>query len=628
MKKKKKKILFYGLEEDREAFFSAAQHLGLIDFIDLTGFKQQELPTDLQHHIQAIKILRHQPQKEQSVAKEVREVVDQIIHLKQTIDILEEEKRLLRLDIGRVRVFGDFHLIDLKYLEKHTGKVFQFFHAKKNILKKGKIPDDLIYVGTDHGLLYFVAFNDKPKQYDRFVEMKIEQPLGQLLKRQQEVNHEIRNAENQLRELATYEDFLRSDLIHQLNHNNLNMARTYARHTMEGSLFTVQGWIPVNHKVAIKKLAKQHHIVMEEIAVEEKDRPPTYLENKGASRIGEDLIDIYDTPATTDRDPSLWVLLSFTLFFAMIIGDAGYGSAFLGLALFLRFKFPKLKGMKKRILNLFTLLCASCIIWGVMTCSFFGYTVGYDHPLRNVSAIQWLAKQKANYHIQEQDKTFTEWTKQYPSVQTAKNGAEILQSEHALLSSTSNSILLELSLLFGSIHVILSLLRYVDRNYAAIGWILFIIGGYLYIPDYLGVPSLVNILGGIDLETTARYGKELLGLGLGVATLFAVRENHLLGLADVLSNVIQIFSDILSYLRLYALGLSGAILANTVNEAVAVSGVVFGVFLFVIGHVVNMALGIMSGVIHGLRLNFLEWYHYSFEGGGKKFKPLHLIHPE
>ena len=88
--------------------------------------------------------------------------------------------------------------------------------------------------------------------------------------------------------------------------------------------------------------------------------------------------------------------------------------------------------------------------------------------------------------------------------------------------------------------------------------------------------------------------------------------------------MIPVFADVLSYLRLYALGLSGAILANTVNELADLLPFELAVLFLLIGHATTMLLGVQGGVIHGLRLNFLEWYHYSFEGGGKEFRPLEL----
>ena len=96
-----------------------------------------------------------------------------------------------------------------------------------------------------------------------------------------------------------------------------------------------------------------------------------------------------------------------------------------------------------------------------------------------------------------------------------------------------------------------------------------------------------------------------------------------------IAKVIELFADILSYLRLYALGLAGMILASTFNDMglglMESFGVIVGSIVIVVGHMINIVVGIMGGTIHGLRLNFIEWYHHCFEGGGKLFQPLKLL---
>jgi V/A-type H+-transporting ATPase subunit I len=92
--------------------------------------------------------------------------------------------------------------------------------------------------------------------------------------------------------------------------------------------------------------------------------------------------------------------------------------------------------------------------------------------------------------------------------------------------------------------------------------------------------------------------------------------------------MIQVFADVLSYLRLYALALAGMIMATTFNDMGMTVGLLGGFIVILAGHAVNILLGIMAGVIHGLRLNFIEWYHFSFDGGGRLFKPLKLLKSE
>jgi V/A-type H+-transporting ATPase subunit I len=174
------------------------------------------------------------------------------------------------------------------------------------------------------------------------------------------------------------------------------------------------------------------------------------------------------------------------------------------------------------------------------------------------------------------------------------------------------------------IHVILSFLRYIRRTPAGLGWILFLIGGYLYAPAYLNATSFLHFIFGMDKVKSAEAGYQLLLGGIGLAMGIAIIQYKIFGLLEAM-NLIQVFADVLSYLRLYALGLAGGIVSATVNDMAGSVAIVFGLIILVLGHMVNIVLSLMGGVIHGLRLNFIEWYHYSFEGGGKLFEPLKLL---
>jgi V/A-type H+-transporting ATPase subunit I len=331
----------------------------------------------------------------------------------------------------------------------------------------------------------------------------------------------------------------------------------------------------------------------------------------------------------------MWVLFCFALFFAFIIGDAGYGSVYLLIALFLRYKFPDLKGAAKRALNLFTFLCVGCIIWGVLITSFFGMQIGVDNPVRNFSLVQWLAEKKAGYDIEHHDKAHRDWVEQYPELANVKDphvyvsfrpkGA--VDEPTVILNAISDNIMFELALFIGVVHLIISLARYAGRNWHNIGWILFLVGAYLYFPYNLDVPSILNYVGGIDLSAGGAFGLQLMIVGIGAAWILAMIKYGWTGIFEI-TVLIQVFADTLSYLRLYALGLAGVIVASTINEIASRLPLIIGVLLIVVAHFINIILATMSGIIHGLRLNFLEWYHYSFEGGGKPFKPLKLLEKE
>lgn len=629
-----KKYLFIGLKEEKTSFFEAAQKLGLIDFID-TSIGSSNYREETSHIAEALKILRGLPPLEQLEIDRLqgaKKIADQIVSIKQQMDLAEERIRVTNLDISRIDIFGAFQMKDLADIRDRGHRTIQFYCGKKGSRELFADEPQLLYIASDHGLDYFAGVNRSPTAYEGLVEMKIDRSLPELKQDLQEAKKQRETLENRLNEMAAYSHYLRRALYEELNHHELKHAESKAQNPLEGTLFAATGWVPEDRIASLQSLSKDLAVHMEEVALAEGEVAPTYLENENLGRIGEDLVGIYDTPSNTDNDPSLYVLFGFLAFFAIIVGDGGYGSVYLGLALYLRYKYPALKGLKKRLLNLFTMLCVACIGWGLLTSSFFGIMLPPDNPLRKVSLVTFLAEKKVEYHAEKNDRTYQNWVKEYPQLGDAKKGQELLFQgytekdgvrNYGLLASMTDQILLEIALVIGVVHIIIGMLRYLPRNYPNIGWIIFLVGSLLYFPSYLQAPSFINYWWGVPLETGGTIGLQLIAIGIPLAVGLSIFKNGLLGLTEIM-NVIQVFADVLSYLRLYALGLSGAIVSATINDVASMLPFLLAIVLMAIGHLVNMLLGIMGGVIHGLRLNFLEWYHYSFEGGGKKFKPLEI----
>lgn len=634
-----KKYLFVGPEKERALFFAQAQKAGFIHFIDSNPKQSKAVPDAVTSFTRAIKILRGLPVLEQMETEEywkAPQTAEDINSLHDRLEVLAEEKRTLGLEMHRVAVFGDFSIEDIAAIEQQGNRKVQFFCAKAHALDSLESCDHLIPIGAEHGLHYFMAVNPKARQYPNMIEVKIDRPLGELRKRLQEVEKETRLAEHKLKAYAHYNLFLRHALISVLNQHNYEVASKYPQSPMDGRLFAVMGWVPVNKIEQLRALASRLDIYVDEIAIEAHDAIPTYLENEGWSRVGEDLVRIYDLPSHQDKDPSTWVLAFFAVFFAMIVGDAGYGLLYLALALFLRYKFPKPTKAGKRFINLVFLLAGSCIVWGILASSFFSLPIDLNSPLRRVSLITWLADKKAEYVLKSKDSTYEEWLKTYPKIADAKTGHEVIVNaavqkdgftSYPLLAKLSDGILVDFILALGIFHLIISLVRNMRSNWPAIGWVIFLVGAYLYFPKFLHATTMSQYLLGISPERAESAGLHLVYLGLGTAAVLGIVQNRWFGLIEI-TNVIQVCGDVLSYLRLYALGLAGAMVAGTINDLAAPMPFVFAVIVLAFGHALNMVLGIMSGVIHGLRLNFLEWFHYSFQGDGRPFSPLQKIDVE
>lgn len=636
MREDVKKFLFLGPVEEKEQFFQKAQAEGLIHFIDPHLSSHKDIPQDVQQLTAAIKVLRGLPPKEQEenfTGLNADQIIDAILSLHEQNEKLLEELRVLTIEKARIEVFGNFSFEDLAYIEKKGNCKVQFFCARPNRFIDEPMPENLIYIASEHSLDYYMAVNERPVAYEKMIEMKFDHSLGNLKQKEAIALEKHRKVEHELKKYVKYNEFLHHALIEKLNRYHLYNAQTYVQQAMGGILFAVEGWVPANKIHQLKDVIGNLSVYFEEIAIEPTDVIPTYLENHGLSRLGEDLVHIYDTPSATDKDPSMWVLCCFALFFAFIISDAGYGLIYLALALFLRYKYPNVKGAAKRVLNLFTVLCVGCVIWGTLMTSFFGIQIGIDNPLRKLSLVQWLAEKKAAYHLRHNDENIKEWVEKYPELKDVKDVHQFVSFSPdpskgmVILNHLSDNIMFELALFIGVVHLIISLLRYVGRNWHNIGWVAFLIGAYLYFPYYLKTPSFLNFVGGIDLVKGGEIGFELMLAGIGVAWVLSIIRHGWTGIFEIVV-LIQVFADTLSYLRLYALGLAGAIVGSTINEIASGMPLMIGVLLILVSHFINIMLGTMSGIIHGLRLNFLEWYHYSFEGGGKQFQPLKLLKKE
>jgi V/A-type H+-transporting ATPase subunit I len=626
-----KKYLFLGTKEDLNHFFDAAQQKGMIQFIPAitTEIPKSREIDELAH---ALKILKHYPVQEFIYPEgySASEIVSSILHLQEELHQYEELRLEIQTEIFKVQPFGDFSLETLQEIEKNSACRFYFYFAKRSATFDH---EELILVNTDHEFDFYMAFTQKPYDLKELTLVEIKESLSSLKNRLNEVEEGIKKIEANLKNFAPFSDYLRNILLEKTSEYELHVAKNGVASELDDRLFVVHAWVPENKSSDLVHLTFNTSVHFEEIRVEPQDRVPTCMENKGLAKVGEDLVHIYDVPSNEDKDPSLWVLFSFSLFFSMIISDAAYGFIYLLFGLFLFFKNPNAQGALKRVITLINIVASFSILWGVFTCSYFSIPIKPDSVLYKISGVNYLVRQKASYHIQQKDEDYQEFVKEFPAIKDKKDPKEFIFSavknvdghmSYPIQEGFADSIMIELAFVVGIIHLSLSMLRNIRGSWAGIGWIFTMIGGYLYVPIFLNVTSIVHFLGILSSTMAANVGYQLLIGGIGVAVFLSVCQNRLKGLAEILTSL-QVFADVLSYVRLYALGLAGMMIASTFNALGQDLGFVLGAFVTLIGHLTNFTLGIMGGVIHGLRLNFLEWYHYSFQGGGRLFSPLRLL---
>lgn len=349
----------------------------------------------------------------------------------------------------------------------------------------------------------------------------------------------------------------------------------------------------------------------------EEDNVPTKLKNNKFVSLIYPLTDFLGTvPGYFEYDISGWFLAFILIFFGIIFGDGGYGLLICAIA-----AIPIIKSLisKKPVSSMFLLVGLfglSTILWGTLTCTWFG--------LSPEQLPQWLKALSvpviSNVYA---DKLWSlPWTSAGVGLTTAQN-LQIFCFSLALIQLTVAHIK-------GAVRNRKSL-----KILGDIGSILQLTGIYYVVLSLVvnaEVFSFGLVVGGIPVGTVAIV---LIGLGFVMSFVFSNYEgsviksilSSLTNIVSVLLGVVNVFSDIVSYIRLWAVGLAGAAISATVNE---LAGPLLGNFMFMIlaivllvfGHGLNMVLNILSVIVHGIRLNTLEFSsHLDMSWSGHKFKP-------
>ena len=315
------------------------------------------------------------------------------------------------------------------------------------------------------------------------------------------------------------------------------------------------------------------------------DETPTLITNPKWIQIIDPVFNFMNTlPGYDEFDISFYFLIFFSLFFAMLIGDAGYGILFLGITFFAHKKFPK---MPKEPFFLMYLLSFGTVIWGVITGTWFGS--------EQISQLPFL--------------------KQLIIPRLSSFGTDN-QNLMIFICFTIGVIHLTIAHLLRAVRVINSI-----KCISEFGWILIVWGMYFTAGKFV-------------IARPFPQGVEWLFIGgISSVLMFSQPEKGIIkGAAETLSNlplsIISAFSDIVSYLRLFAVGYASCVVAESFNSMAIgeginsiIGGVAAAIILF-FGHLLNIILGFMAVVVHGIRLNMLEFSgHLGMQWSGKKYDP-------
>ncbi len=372
------------------------------------------------------------------------------------------------------------------------------------------------------------------------------------------------------------------------------------------------GYVPVDAMDRFKQVCKNNSWAYTASDPAYDDPVPTKLHNSKLVSIIYPLTDFLDvTPGYHEFDISGWFLLFFCIFFAMIFGDAGYGAlvTIAGIVLF-----GKSKPGKKSLPVLVTVLGLCTCLWGVMTCSWFGIDSSkLPESLVNLSFYP-VSSAKNPEHYENNQKVFCFML---AILQLTIAHVKCFFADRKSLKCLGD--LGSLLQLWGMFYVVMNMV--VDGTRFPLsdkGVPIPIFRGAINLPSSIPIIALAVLLFGFILSFIfSNYEGSV-----GKSVLESCKN-----IISVLLGVVNVFSDIVSYIRLWAVGLAGAAISQTVNSMAGpmfgkLAIVIFAIVLLVFGHGLNMILNLLSVIVHGVRLNTLEFsQHLGMAWSGTKYRP-------
>ena len=629
---KKVSLIIRGSEKDKA--LKKLRSLGIlhIEITEGTGERLANLKERvalLESAIFTIGKIKNTEQKNVNAA-EALTIATEVNSLDEEKKRCQAEKIALDAELDRLKSWGDIDPSVLSDLEL-KGIEILFYEMPKAEYENLSDNIKTVRIDTTKSTVKFMLFKSNDEENEKFVSSlnvyrlalpqmstdEMKQRISELYSRIAEIDEiivshacyiksikqAIKNVEKEI-EFETYTTGMSDEILSPDSKKSVTVAY-------------FKGYIEAENLDKLKQTAEKNAwgILVEEPSTE--DNVPTKLKNNKFVSLIYPLTDFLGTvPGYFEYDISGWFLAFILIFFGIIFGDGGYGLLICAVA-----AIPIIKSLiaKKQISPMFLLVGLfglSTVLWGTLTCTWFGLS-----PER---LPEWLKSLSvpviSNVYADKIWHPF--WTNGTVGLTTAQN-LQIFCFSLALIQLTVAHIK-------GAIRNKGSVKMLGD-----IGSILQLLGIY-----YLVLSLVVNaevfsfglVISGIPIGTAAIV---LIAVGFVISFVFSNYEGSIIksilssltNIVSVLLGVVNVFSDIVSYIRLWAVGLAGAAISATVNE---LAGPLLGNFMFMIlaiillvfGHGLNMILNILSVIVHGIRLNTLEFSsHLDMSWSGHKFKP-------
>lgn len=519
--------------------------------------------------------------KEALLAVETLQQEDQ--HLSQRLQTAEKELALLE-------PWGDFDLKNVKRLHDAGYQIGFYLCSDKQFSQEWIDKYNAVVINRVGAKVYFVTITPNHLMVELDVEAARlpETSLSSLKERLEMIHKEQEQIDTRLKQLAeTVIPDLQAaqvDLHAQIEFSKVVLSTDALA---DNKLMLLEGWAPSERVEEIKHFLSESEVYYEIAEPKPEENVPICLNNKGFFRLFEPIMRLYMLPKYNELDLTPFFAPFFMLFFGLCLGDSGYGLFMLLAVTIYRLIAKNITATMKPVLTLVQLLGVSTMACGLLTGTCFGFNL---------------------YEIQ------------LPFFQSLKETI-----------SLDNQQMFNLSLILGGVQIIFGMiLKAVNQSiqfgfkYAVgtIGWLLILVSTAIA----FAAPGFMSMGGNIHLI--------FLALGGLMAYLYNSPDKNIfvnlgLGLWDSYNMATGLSGDILSYVRLFALGLSGGILASVFNSLAVgmspdnvIAGPIVMVLIFVIGHAINIFMNVLGAMVHPMRLTFVEFFkNAGYEGGGKEYKP-------
>ena len=495
----------------------------------------------------------------------------------------------------RAEVWGEFNSSDIDRLDK-LGLVPRFYHIKNKKFDENLLADyPCEIIAKDEDSVYLIALQTKGEPFDfPYAECDFPQKSAAEYEAEaRDLEQKIDATRHDLSALASCIPMLEDEQGKLAGELDLYFASNSAKKEAEEVLSIIEGFAPTEADEKVKAFLDKAPVVYLASKAKVEDNPPIKLRNNKFTKMFEVLTGMYGMPDYNEFDPTPILGPFFMLFFAMCMGDAGYGIMLIIIGILL----GRSKMGLSKLGPLVTTLGIATFVIGLVLGTFFGidlYTADwYPEPLKRF--------------------IFHDQIMGYDSKMVLALGIGVF---HIILAMIIKGVVYTQA--YGFRHAV-----------STWGWVLLIIGGLV-----IAALSLLKVM---PSEVT-KWAVIAVGVisALGIFIFNTPGRNPLLnvgaGLWDTYNKVTGILGDVLSYIRLYALGLAGGMLGGAFNNlgmmafnGVGVPGVNYLVLFIIlaIGHALNLAMSCLGAFVHPLRLTFVEYFKNSgYEGKGKLYKPL------